>query len=93
MKKRAMKKWIPTASCWCEDCKLLVISPDIDGYKYAKCKYCNKVWLYDSPNKMDVDDSKRCNVHESEQDYAKARLKNVKILSELYKGEQNKFVK
>lgn len=93
MKKRAMKKWIPTASCWCEDCKLLVISPDINGYKYAGCRYCNKVWLYDSPNKIDVDSSKRCNVHESEKDYAKARLKNIKILSELYKGEQNKFVK
>lgn len=93
MKKRAMKKWIPTASCWCEDCKLLVISPDINGYKYAGCKYCNKVWLYDSPNKIDVDSSKKCNVHESEKDYAKARLKNIKILSELYKGEQNKFVK
>lgn len=53
MKKRAMKKWIPVASTYCDDCKLLVISPDIDGYKYARCKYCNKVWLHDSLTKSD----------------------------------------
>lgn len=93
MKKRAMKKWIPNATPYCEEYKWRSIYSNKPYQESGYCKYTGHGDWQDEGMGLIWDGSKECGQHETEESYTKARIKNIKILSELHKYKSNKLVK
>lgn len=93
MKKRSMKKWIPKATPYCENCKWHRIYSNKPYQENGYCKYIGRGDWQDDSMGLLWDGDKECEEHETEESYTRARIKNIKILSELYKYKYNKLVR
>lgn len=92
MKKRAMKKWIPKSTPYCENCRWHSIYPNKPHQENGYCKYMGSGDWQNDAGSLLWDGCKECGEHETEESYMRERIKSIKILSELYRYKYNRFI-